>query len=222
MCNLCFKHVESSFHIFFTCSYAVKLWSWLASALNISLNFYSLQEVWKVCDLPWSPQCKVVILSALINLFNSIWFARNQARFNNKTVNWKSAIAMIIANTSIAGNATWKTSTNSIRDFIIIKTFNVSTHQPRAPIIKEVIWSPPLQSWIKCNIDGASIGNPGNLSCGGIFRNNEADFLCCFTEPLAEISGALRAIELAYQNNWHNIWLETDSSLVVLAFHKEG
>jgi ribonuclease HI len=229
MCSLCFKHVESSFHIFFTCSYAVKLWSWLASVLNISLNFSSLEEVWKVCDLPWSPQCKVVILSALINLFNIIWFARNQARFNNKHVNWKSAISMIIANTSIAGNATRKSSTNSVRDFTIIKTFNVSTHQPRAPIIKEVIWSPPLQSWIKCNIDGASIGNPGNSACGGIFRNHEADFVCCFAEPLgnsssylAELNGALRAIDLAFENSWNNIWLETDSSLVVLAFQNEG
>jgi len=100
---------------------------------------------------------------------------------------------------------------------------------PRDPSIKEVIWSHPLHYWIKCNIDGASIENPGNSAYGGIFRNNETDFLCCFAEPLgysnsylAEISGALRAIELAYQNNWHNIWLETDSSLVVLAFHKEG
>lgn len=55
MCNLCFNHMESSFHIFFTC----------------------LEDVWKICDLSWSPQCKVVVLSALMNLFNTIWYARN-------------------------------------------------------------------------------------------------------------------------------------------------
>jgi ribonuclease HI len=36
----------------------------------------------------------------------------------------------------------------------------------------------------------------------------------------AELSGALRAIEIAFANNWSNFWLETDSSLVVNAFTK--
>lgn len=149
-------------------------------------------------------------------------------RFNNKSVNWKSAISMIIASTSLSGNTTRKTSTNSIRDFTVIKLFNVDIHHPRAPIIKEVIWSPPTPSWIKCNIDGASIGNPGNSACGGVFRDDEANFLCCFAEPLgqsnsylAEISGALRAIEVASQRGWRNLWIETDSSLVVLAFQRD-
>jgi ribonuclease HI len=34
----------------------------------------------------------------------------------------------------------------------------------------------------------------------------------------AGLTGAMRAIELAYQFNWKNIWLETDSLLVVSAF----
>jgi hypothetical protein len=28
----------------------------------------------------------------------------------------------------------------------------------------------------------------------------------------------MRAIEIAFQNNWHNIWIEIDSTLVVSAF----
>jgi ribonuclease HI len=30
----------------------------------------------------------------------------------------------------------------------------------------------------------------------------------------------MRAIEIAADNGWRNVWLETDSSLVVLAFRK--
>jgi len=49
-----------------------------------------------------------------------------------------------------------------------------------------VIWHPPVHSWLKCNIDGASKVNPGESGCGGggIFRNAEADALICFAEPL--------------------------------------
>lgn len=69
ICNLCYKHEESSFHLFFNCEYSIRIWSWLASCLNLSLNFSCLEDVRKFCDLSWSPQCKVVVLSALVNLF---------------------------------------------------------------------------------------------------------------------------------------------------------
>jgi ribonuclease HI len=58
----------------------------------------------------------------------------------------------------------------------------------------------------------------------GIFRNFASDFIYGFAEPLgissfvAEISWAMRAIEIAFQNNWTHLWLESDSSLVVAAF----
>jgi hypothetical protein len=142
--NLCLKNVNSSFHIFFECPFAVKIWSWLAHSLNLVLHFTSLENMWNICDINWSPQCKVVIISALINLLNTIWFARNQARFNNKIIPWQSAISLTIANTSLSGNNTCKATNNFIRDFTILKHFKVSTHQTRAPIIKEILWHPPL------------------------------------------------------------------------------
>jgi ribonuclease HI len=34
----------------------------------------------------------------------------------------------------------------------------------------------------------------------------------------SELCGALKAIEIAYQKGWHNLWLEIGSSLVVSSF----
>jgi ribonuclease HI len=225
MCNLCNKQEETTFHIFFQCDLAVKIWSWLAGCLNITIQFTSMEDMWKLCELNWSPQSKITMTAAIINLLNTIWFVRNQARFNNNLISWRSAISLIIANTSLTGNHTKKISSNSIRDFSFLKLFKISIHHPRAPILKEVLWHPPLLNWIKCNIDGASNGNPGNASCGRIFRNFVSDFIYGFAEPLgiassfvAEISGAMRAIEIAFQNNWTHLWLESDSSLVVTTF----
>jgi len=76
---------------------------------------------------------------------------------------------MILASTSLSGNYTMKTSNNSIRDFTILKQFKVTTHHPKAPQIKEVVWHPPPAKWINCNIDAASKGNPDISACGGIF-----------------------------------------------------
>jgi len=86
-----------------------------------------------------------------------------------------------------------------------------------------LIWQPPIVNCIKCNADGAS--NNIASSCGGIFRNHEAIFLACFAENLgggtafhAEMSAVMRAVELANQRGWRNLWIETDSSLVIMAF----
>jgi hypothetical protein len=56
---------------------------------------------------------------------------------------------MIKANVSLSGNNTKKASSSSIKDFILLKQFNVCIHNPSIPIIKEVIWSPPSCSLVK-------------------------------------------------------------------------
>jgi hypothetical protein len=98
-------------------------------------------------------------------------------------------------------------TTTNIRDFTILKTFKVTIHHPNAPVVKEIIWNPPLYNWTKCNIDGAC--SQGKASCSDIFRNHDADFMFYFAEPLgntssylAELCDAMRAIEIAYQLNW--------------------
>ncbi|GAU35456.1 hypothetical protein TSUD_364120 [Trifolium subterraneum] len=121
------------------------------------------------------------------------------------------------------GNYSSGVSSASVREFVILKSFNVSSHPPKPLILKEVIWQPPIPQWVKCNTDGAS--NTSTSSCGGIFRNHNADFLCAFAENTglksafkAELCGVMRAIEIAAGKTWRNLWLETDSTLVVMAF----
>ena len=100
-------------------------------------------------------------------------------------------------------------------NFVILKKFNVTLHPPKAPKIIEVIWKPPINQWVKCNIDGSSTSN--SSACGGIFRNHDSNLLLCFAENTgacnafhAELLGAMRAIELAKQYNWNNLWLKCD------------
>jgi ribonuclease HI len=226
MCSLCNNNAESSFHLFFECPYAIKLWSWLAGCLNVTLQFSSMEDIWRLCDSHWSPQGKVTLTAALINLINTLWFVRNQARFSNVHIPWKQAVSLITAATYLSGHNTLKTSTNSIRDFSFMKQFRISLHPSHPTTLREVLWLPPMTNWIKCNIDGASCGNPGNASCGGVFRNNEAEFIYGFAEFLgvrnayvAELCGAMRAIEIAFRNHWTNLWIESDSLSVVSAFN---
>src|ERR1044072_9095692 len=226
MCSLCFKHAESSFHLFCQCQFAVNLWSWFASILNTTLQFTSFEDIWHICDRNWSPQCKIVIKACIINLFSTIWYCRNQARFNNRVVHWRSAINLIISNVHLSGSKTNKSASPDIREFMILKLFKIDIHPPKAPDIKEVIWCPPLISWVKVNTDGAATKNPQNASAGGIFRDHTGLCLGCFSQNLgplnaftAELIAAMLAIENAHRLNITRLWLETDSQLVAQAFN---
>lgn len=96
---------------------------------------------------------------------------------------------------------TSSTMSSSISEFIILKHFGVSGHAPWAPLIKEVVWAPPLCHWVKCNTDGTARSALGRAACGGLFRDYRAVIM--------------QAIEIAFSRGWRNLWLECDSSLVV-------
>jgi len=222
-CSLSHVANESSTHLFLECPYALHLWRWFASTFNCTVNFQSKEDIWNICNGSWNPQCKTVLTSSLINIFNCIWFARNQSRFQDKNIHWKSSIAAVISNSTLFGNLSKTVASPSISNFVILKKFNVSLHPPRAPRIIEVIWQRPSPGWTKCNTDGST--NVNLSSCGGIFRDSNSKLLICFGESTgignslhAEISGAMRAIELANTHQWTNLWLEVDSELVVKAF----
>ena len=225
-CTLCMATEETAFHLFFECSYVVHLWCWLASILSQPLHFLTFEEIWSLRVSGWSPQCSLSITSAAINIFSAIWQARNLPRFQNKKFHWKSAISHIIANVSLSASNSNLPASSNIKEFSILKAFNVSINPSRLLLVKEVLWCPPLPGWIKGNCDGAFAS--GKASCGVIFRNKFGQFMGAFAEGLnfgnslfAELSGAMRSIEFAKSKNWNSFWLETDSKLVVQTFSNQ-
>lgn len=75
----------------------------------------------------------------MINIINSIWYARNQVRFKNQRIHWKSYISTVLANTTFIGNHTYAVASSVMYGFIILKKFNVNVHPPKAPQIIEVM-----------------------------------------------------------------------------------
>jgi ribonuclease HI len=229
MCSACNADSETSFHLFFKCKYALNLWNWLFSIINISVQFGSIDDFWLLLNRDWSPQGKIVLQACMFNIINIIWQNRNNTRFQGKHMHWRAAINLIIAHTSLSGNNTNKTFKGNMQEFTFLKACKVNIKPPRAPIIKEVIWAPPLSMWVKANTDGAASSNPIKASAGGIFRNSEGLCIGSFFQLLgpynaffAELVADMNAIEIAYNRGFHNLWLETDSQLVTLAFRSSS
>ncbi|MCH92420.1 ribonuclease H protein [Trifolium medium] len=158
------------------------------------------------CNVPlllgWHPQGHVTVAAVVIYIFNAIWSCRNLLRFEDIIPNLNSTISMISANVSLVGNYTSLTAGPSMTDFQILKFFNVTIHHSKAPKIIEVLWTPPLQGWLKCNTDGSSLGNPGLAASAGIFRNFKGENVGCFamnigiaTAFYAELMAVILAIE---------------------------
>ncbi|GAU48375.1 hypothetical protein TSUD_405370 [Trifolium subterraneum] len=238
VCNLCLKQEETSFHIFFNVPLLLMFGLGSLKLLAFHCTFSQATDIWKLCDCNWTPQCKLVIKASLINILCTIWFVRNQARFCGKVIPWTVAISMIKVDVSLSGNKTNLTFYSSMTDFNILKNFRVNIHPPKAPSIKEVIWTPPIANWVKCNIDGSSTSIAS--ACAGVFRNSNADFIGAFADNVglhtafyAELAGALKAIELGFKssvfipwslrNKWFNCQLLLKNmNLLVTHIYREG
>jgi ribonuclease HI len=226
MCSLCNSNIETIFHLFFECRFAFGFWCWLATSLDMIIQFQSLEDIWSLCNRAISAQCRIVIKAAIINIMYAVWIARNNARFKNIKPNWNSSLAWIVANVMLSGNHTNSLASASIRDFTILKAFKVNLNPPKPSFLREVIWQPPPPQWIKCNIDGAFTSSAA--ACAGLFRNSSADFICGFASRLntssafsAELYGFINAVDFAVSRGWNNLWIESDSELVVKA-HKSA
>ncbi|GAU51216.1 hypothetical protein TSUD_11730 [Trifolium subterraneum] len=211
MCSLCESDLESNQHLFLTCRYSQNIWNWLSSCLNFNCQFNDLKEAFVLCNSSWSPLCNLIVAAAIVNCVDFIWFARNQSRFNDKKIHWRSLINHIIAAVSLSGNNSCLKAKSNISEFALLRKFKVKMNYGNAPKIKEVLWQPPILNWIKCNCDGASMGNPGSSACGGLFRDANSSFLGVFSYNIgistslnAELIGAMVAIETATSKGWSN------------------
>lgn len=74
------------------------------------------------------------------------------------------------------------------------------------------IWLSPPNGWIKANFDGASKGNPGKASCGGVIRDYNCNIIRAQDIPLGitsihkvEMVGAHYMIKLAKDTGCRNL-----------------
>ncbi|KAG7594637.1 Ribonuclease H-like superfamily [Arabidopsis thaliana x Arabidopsis arenosa] len=101
-----------------------------------------------------------------------------------------------------------------------------STSGSRGDVL--VGWVMPTDGWIKLKTDGASHGNPGLATAGGVLRDGYGDWCGGFslnigrcTAPLAELWGVYYGLYIAWEKKITRLELEVDSQLVV-GFLKTG
>ncbi|XP_019458852.1 PREDICTED: uncharacterized protein LOC109358812 [Lupinus angustifolius] len=225
-CNLCNSSQEDTSHLFFQCSFAQALWSWVQDAFSLRINTQSIQSILSSCICHSNNQLKELLLATIIITVATIWFCRNHRRFEDKHICINQAIAKIKTEITWVGNCSKVTSNScTASDLLLLRTFKIQLKLNKAPKIVEVKWLMPCDGWIKVNTNGAAKGSPGLAGAGGIFRNINgscvayfASFLGIHSGVYAELFASIKVVQLAFNNGWTNIWLECDSTTVVDIF----
>lgn len=44
-CNLCLRHEETTFHLFFDCPFAISIWIWFSATINLNLHFNDVEDI---------------------------------------------------------------------------------------------------------------------------------------------------------------------------------
>ncbi|CAA7054619.1 unnamed protein product [Microthlaspi erraticum] len=101
---------------------------------------------------------------------------------------------------NVFGNNTlWRDRVKFVKDYAKEVTAGRNGAHRAAPTNRQerlISWSPPSVGWMKLNTDGASLGNPGAATAGGVLRNGDGQWCGGFalnigrcTAPLAELWG---------------------------------
>ncbi|XP_042477645.1 uncharacterized protein LOC122059001 [Macadamia integrifolia] len=127
-----------------------------------------------------------------------------------------------------ASNPSTKGEVKSITNVIWCRKFGILIkNAPPQPIL-DVCWCRPQVVWVNLNFDGSSIGNSRRARAGGLFHDHSGKVLDSYKNFMGVTSvfqakleglmvGLLRAHELAI----NQLWVETDSRVVVISFQQK-
>ncbi|XP_019462957.1 PREDICTED: uncharacterized protein LOC109361883 [Lupinus angustifolius] len=213
MCSLYRANTETTEYLFLQCPFAAYLWSWLRDVFSNSLDCSSINDnIMAFSKTVWSPLLKHVSLACIIHTISTIWYCRNQLRFEGRKISMAQEIAKIRRGTTLDGSCSNAIAFSSLHEFSILKFFNVPLNYSKAPSYSEVIWKRPTWGVLKVNTDGSAHGAPGHAGGGGIFRDHHGNFIACFATYLdinnalfAELHTTILAIEIAHHKGWKNL-----------------
>lgn len=166
-----------------------------------------------------------IMHSAIIHTIWCIWLERNNMYFNGKCSYISHLINIIISEVKLSFTLVLTTGPAAMSDLKISLLFGIPMKLKRVTPAREICWTPSEEGCIKINCDGSTFENPSNGSIGFVIRNYKAEFMGAMTQnigyasPLeAEFGACMLAMEKARELLFTNLWIETDSTVVVKAF----
>ncbi|XP_042485190.1 uncharacterized protein LOC122065440 [Macadamia integrifolia] len=114
-------------------------------------------------------------------------------------------------------------------DLIYFRRLGLSAFPGKPLSMLEVFGYKPIWGWMKLNVDGCSLGNPGRVGAGGVLRNYRGNivgsfkmFLGIHSNYYAEFKALMEAILKAKELNVGALWIESDLAALVGAIQSQS
>ncbi|XP_061347266.1 uncharacterized protein LOC133292825 [Gastrolobium bilobum] len=214
-CPICREESETLLHAIRDCHEAKSVWSHFVPSDKFANFFFGDVDHWLSVNMDMD---KHGITNGWRNLFFVICWK-----------NWKWRNELVHGSAFPCLNVRKRIICSSARDI----NNALASAQERLPVKfsmkMDITWQYPTDGSVIINIDGAVRGNPGLAACGGLIRNSQGRWLGGFAYKLgicssfkAELWGVLRGLELAWNEGFRNIIIESDSSSVITVLTKSG
>ncbi|XP_026398779.1 uncharacterized protein LOC113294607 [Papaver somniferum] len=222
-CCICKYYQDSMSHLLWSCSFSVKIWSWLGSIFGFS-NPLSFDDIWNSSKQK-SSLIKEIWLTAACSTVRELWFQKNMYLFDNISPcekKFKCRVWQLVHEGWLRMKGTrWELD----YDLQIIEFFKLGPRCIKYREIRECSWNPPSEGDILFCCDGISLGNPGNAGFGIIAR----DYICQVVGTLSgwigvannyitKIMVVVCAIEWAVSLECNRIIIYSESKTVISDF----
>lgn len=109
----------------------------------------------------------------------------------------------------------------SRHDEQILKSLSLLIKPRKKSHMQSVKWNPPASGWLKLNVDGTSLGNPGLSGARGAIRDSRDELIAGFaiftatsTNNFAEFMGLLQGLRIARFLGLQQVEIEMDFMVV--------
>ncbi|KAL9841601.1 putative ribonuclease H domain, reverse transcriptase zinc-binding domain-containing protein [Arabidopsis thaliana] len=202
VCQICQGGEETILHVLRGCPAMAGIWSRLVPRDQIRQFFTASLLEWIYRNLRERGSWPTVFVMA-------VWWG------------WKWRCGNIFG-----GNGKCRDRVKFIKDLaeeVAIANAYVKGNEVRVSRVERLVsWVSPGDGWVKLNTDGASRGNPGFATAGGVLRDHNGAWIRGFavnigvcSAPLAELWGVYCRLFIALGRGARRVELEVDSKMVV-------
>lgn len=207
LCSLCGLHVETTDHLFRSCSSVISLWTSANLPLTIPHTNTSIPlSQWIKSNASSTSPSHLAITTGSLFLY-CLWHF------------WKARNRKIFHCSPFSPHVVFSISKTKATEFFHL---GLSNHMRSNKDFIPVVWTPPPTSTLKINTDGSHNKDSNLIASGGIIRDDSGPWVCGFSkflgngDPLlAELWGILLGINLCLEKNFFGIIFECDCVVAV-------
>ena len=229
-CVFC-NHVETLEHVFLTCEVATAVWHRLGLLLHFRTDradeiLMQLQNWWMHSSGNGFVANCYRLLPALICW--ALWKFRNLAYFEGVVTPVHVIFNHIVKELQLIARATPFTCSTPEDKRCWTQGLVPFLKQPPRARLRIIRWMVPPMGYVKLNVDGSSLGNPGDAGGGGLIRDSEGRLLYGFstfygwqTNMSAEAMALLEGLQLCKSHGFPHVEIEIDSLTLLKVVRRE-